>query len=243
MEIIGEIKSSSENVYDEEVIDKERFVNANLVATIKERYSFNEVSVPPSEKLKDKNIIFKGGKFVHDSSEFLIAELAVGTLGYRVSMWEETSIVKAVLDDFRKMIESVGAFPKLSRFTPDEKSITVFDAKLDIPTTNLLSQKFLKILKEFSTKFKKESFDTEIHTFSVGASYVFKPNLQELARKSLPEAELTKIFKETEVKSLIIEHLSVEKFHRGEVHIRSNLSSEMTKSLLEELERKLRSTP
>lgn len=236
MEVMGEVKCAVENSYDEVVIDKEKFIKANLVETLKKRYDFNETSVPPPEKMEEGVIIFRGGKFVHNSSEFLIDEMRVGNAGVRIVMWEKTPVVKTAIDDIGKTIESFGIFPKFSRLTPTQDFETQLKAKLTIPTVRLLNQPFLNVIKDFSTQFKEEDYDIEIHPFAIAVAYVFKPNVQKLARKSLTAAELARKFKSLERKSLVIQHANLEDFYEGIVTIRSNFDYETTQSFLEELE-------
>lgn len=243
MEVTGDIKCIVESTYDDVVIDKEKFVKANLVELLKKKYNFTEVRVPSEEEYVKKSIFLKGGKFVHDSSEFLIDELEVGNSGLKLSMWEKTSIVETAINEITKMIESTGISPKLSSLTPKQEFETDFKAKLAVSTAKFLSAKFLNVIEKFSKEFKKEDFDTEIHPYGIALAYVFKPNIQKLARKSLSATELARMFKEIDRRSLAIEYSSLDEFYKGVVLIRSNFDYETTKRMLEEIEHELSSEP
>jgi len=59
LEILGEIKCSIKCSYNEDVINKEKFVKSGLIETLKERFKFTQNNVPKPDELPTKTISFR----------------------------------------------------------------------------------------------------------------------------------------------------------------------------------------
>lgn len=239
MEIVGKIVCSVSVYYDETVINKELLIKANIMENIKKKFDFSVMRVPPPEKISGESVQFEGGKYNYNSQQILLNELTIGSRGINISVVDKTPIAKAAILEVIELIENSGLCPQLSQVSKTWGFKTSFEAKLEFSNLKLLNPEYIEFALSFSRKLEKENYDIELHPYEVGISFVYKPNIQKLARKSLGPNELAKIFKAADFKSVTIYHQGLDDFYKGIVNVDTHLDYEETVTFIEELERRM----
>lgn len=215
-------------------IDKQALVRSNIIQKLKQSFNFSDVKIP--ENLEEESIQFEGGKFSYEGKDIIINEFSIGSIGLSASTSAETSKVKAFLNEVCEVIDNSKLFRPLTPAEKRERFITECKVKLDISSNSFLSKEFLSFLEKISTAFKREDFTLEIHPYTVGASFVSKPNLQELSKKSLTTAQIARLLREIRPSGLEISIDGINDFYEKIYTIKVQVDYDTLISTLEILE-------